>query len=225
MRKFKKVPSLAFKGINKEEKLQEENYHLRKLLWPITYSFQSSCFASIPTHPCSTTVAIPLLFLPKMLPKVHQIDLKDSLVFFNVYRVMVKLKTANENTSLILVQSFLKQLTVTLQSLQTSRQARADSKSMRPKMISRASWHSVKRFLQSFWLEPSPRDRPSASISEDMSVNDSSKTDPGSLTFFLFSSNLIFRRGFLRLFFVPSECYVWMIWKEVKIVRTILRNR
>ena len=35
-----------------------------------------------------------------------------------------------------------------------------------------------------------------------------------------------FQEGvFLTGFLVPSECFAWMIWKEVKIVRTILRNR
>ena len=70
-----------------------------------------------------------------------------------------KLKTASENTSLIFVQSFLKQLTVSLHSMQTSRQARADSKSNLSRRIARASGTFLKRFSQSSWLEPCPRDR------------------------------------------------------------------
>ena len=73
---------------------------------------------------------------------------------------------------LIFAHSFLYLLTVALQSLQTSLQARADSKSMLSRMISRASGHFLKRFFQSSWFEAFSRHglSTSASISEDRSA-------------------------------------------------------
>ena len=102
--------------------------------------------------------------LPKMLPKVRKIDMKDSLgyvcflamfAFYGQIGSWVqKLKTANENTSLILARSFLYPLTASLHSGQTSRQFRADSKSRLSRRIARASGTFLKRFSQSSCLEP-----------------------------------------------------------------------
>ena len=76
----------------------------------------------------------------------------------------------------------------------------------------------MKRFLQPFWLEPSPRGRPSipASISEEYEiVGVSSRTEswrPDSSVLFQFDFSVRIFSLDLRYLNV----FAWIIWREIK---------